>query len=89
MFEIGSNNLTTAGTVIDRKVDHLPSVVLHLNVDINIIFCVIRSPRQALGSYCQLLWRFRQPPSHEEGAPGPRAIRLILLRVRRGTMKVT
>jgi hypothetical protein len=22
MFEIGSNNLTTAGTVIDRKVDH-------------------------------------------------------------------
>jgi len=36
-------------------------VVLHLSVDINVIFFAIRpSLVLALGSYCQLLWRFRQ-----------------------------
>jgi hypothetical protein len=46
-----------------------------------------QAPRQALGSYCQLLWRFRQPPSDEQRSAGSRAIRLILLRLRRANLE--
>ena len=65
-LEIGSNNLKTPATVIDKIMDYLAVCRLTLERGHQSHLFTIRPPLVlALGSYRQLLWRFRQ------GAKGP------------------
>jgi hypothetical protein len=82
MFEIGSNNLTTAGTVIDRKVDH--PAVCRLTLERGHQYHLLCHQAPPSSSRIILSVALEIPSTAvnmSKGRRGPRAIRLILLRV--------
>ena len=90
MFEIGSNNLTTAGTVIDRKVDH--PAVCRLTLERGHQYHLLCHQAPPSSSQIILSVALEIPSTAVNMSKGRRGaegnIRLILLRVSRGNLEV-